>query len=158
MASVYDVIDPGYQKERGTILGSLCEVTASVGKKKEKLNFILFRPRCRRCWRKGIWLRGRRRRSSSVRGSKNASTSSKRRRFAFYTFPLVELELIEYPVFRNVRWCEWRRTQMTFLNIWSSRGKTRKTLERSRPSAAPSTRAVTAVLNGGSSPHILLIL
>ena len=54
VASVYDVIDPGYQKERGTILGSLCEVTASVGKKKEKLNFILFRPRCRRCWRKGI--------------------------------------------------------------------------------------------------------
>ena len=35
VASVYDVIDPGYQKERGTILGSLCEVTASVGKKNE---------------------------------------------------------------------------------------------------------------------------
>ena len=26
VASVYDVIDPGYQKERGTILGTLCEV------------------------------------------------------------------------------------------------------------------------------------
>ena len=34
VASVYDVIDPGYQKERGTILGSLCEVTTPVGKKK----------------------------------------------------------------------------------------------------------------------------
>ena len=27
VARVYDIIDPGYQKERGTILGSLCEVT-----------------------------------------------------------------------------------------------------------------------------------
>ena len=29
VASVYDVIDPGYQKERGTILGTLCEVINS---------------------------------------------------------------------------------------------------------------------------------
>ena len=29
VASVYDVIDPGYQKERGTILGTLCEVRTS---------------------------------------------------------------------------------------------------------------------------------
>ena len=30
VASVYDVIDPGYQKERGTILGTLCEVFRSL--------------------------------------------------------------------------------------------------------------------------------
>merc|ERR1712156_665548 len=30
---VYDIIDPGYQKERGTILGSLCEVHKMLAKR-----------------------------------------------------------------------------------------------------------------------------
>jgi len=33
VASVYDVIDPGYQKERGTILGTLCEVQKMLAKR-----------------------------------------------------------------------------------------------------------------------------
>ena len=39
VASVYDVIDPGYQKERGTILGTLCEVITSGLRKLTNVGF-----------------------------------------------------------------------------------------------------------------------
>ena len=88
VARVYDIIDPGYQKERGTILGSLCEVTIS----RRSLLCSILPPRtwikllnptrCTRCWPRGTWTRARRLRSSSAWGSRSASTCSRRPRQA----------------------------------------------------------------------------